>query len=393
MAMDPKQNQKILTLAASSHFVLDLYQSFYIGLIPLLVSKFGLSLFQVSLLGATSIIANSLFSPAFGLLSDRYGLKKFMIGGMFVTSVFLSILGILPHYLAIILFLFIGNLGIASFHPPSAAMAGHYGGHKKTLSTSLINFGGNFGFALGSLLVILILEKIGINYTPLAMVPGLVMGVLLIRNLPKDRITLTALPRQPHTRLGAKKLFLIISLVFAVYSLYIFWISLTNYMPVYYSQAGISLIPIGIILFLFGALGGAAGFITGYLNDRFKKGHLIVQISLALSLPCLYFIFIPSISISIILLVLAGIFLIPIQPVCIRIAQHLLPKNMGLASSLILGLSSGLAGITLIPLGKLADRIGIAALIRGEMVFLILSIALLFFYPLVAKKTGAKNSK
>ncbi|MDZ7836970.1 MAG: hypothetical protein U5N58_02925 [Actinomycetota bacterium] len=46
-----KANKRVLALSAGSHFVLDIYQSFYVGLIPLLVSKFGLSLFQVSLLG------------------------------------------------------------------------------------------------------------------------------------------------------------------------------------------------------------------------------------------------------------------------------------------------------------------------------------------------------
>ncbi|MDZ7836972.1 MAG: hypothetical protein U5N58_02935 [Actinomycetota bacterium] len=140
------------------------------------------------------------------------------------------------------------------------------------------------------------------------------------------------------------------------------------------------------MLFLFGALGGAGGFLTGHLNDRFKKGPLIIQISIIMAIPCLYFIFIPDTLPSMVLFVLAGVFLIPIQPVCMRTAQQLLPANIGLASSLILGLSAGLAGLTLIPLGKAADIIGIASLIRAEIGFLLLSVALLFFYPLVARK-------
>ena len=174
-------------LTAGSHFVTDIYQSFYIGLIPILTYKFGLSLFMVSLLSATSIISNSLFAPVFGYMADRRGLKYFIIAGPLVTSIFLSLLGVIPYYWIIILFLFLGNLGIAAYHPASAAMAGHYGGKKKGLGTALISFGGIFGVAFGSLLVILILKKIGINYTPLTMIPGIAFAFILLRYVPSKQ--------------------------------------------------------------------------------------------------------------------------------------------------------------------------------------------------------------
>ena len=147
-------------LSAGSHFITDIYQSAYVGLIPFFTLKFGLSLFQVSLLGATSILANSLFSPVFGMLSDRHGLKYYMIAGPLFTSIFLSMLGIIPDYYMILILLFFGNLGIAAFHPASAAIAGHYGGKRKGIGSSLINFGGNLGSAFGSLIIILIFQKV-----------------------------------------------------------------------------------------------------------------------------------------------------------------------------------------------------------------------------------------
>lgn len=176
-------------LSAGSHFITDIYQSAYVGLIPFFTLKFGLSLFQVSLLGATSILANSLFSPVFGMLSDRHGLKYYMIAGPLFTSIFLSILGIIPDYYMILILLFFGNLGIAAFHPASAAIAGHYGGKRKGIGSSIINFGGNFGSALGALIIILIFEKAGIKFTPLIMIPGLIMALVLAKYVPKYTIT------------------------------------------------------------------------------------------------------------------------------------------------------------------------------------------------------------
>nr|MBC8421261.1 hypothetical protein [Actinomycetota bacterium] len=52
-----KFNKLQIGLSAGSHFITDIYQSAYIGLIPFLTLKFGLSLFQVSLLGVTSVLA------------------------------------------------------------------------------------------------------------------------------------------------------------------------------------------------------------------------------------------------------------------------------------------------------------------------------------------------
>ena len=131
-------NKLQISLSAGSHFITDIYQSFIIGLIPVLTLKFDLSLFKVGLLTATSVIANSLFSPIFGYFSDRHGLKYYIIAGPLFTSIFLSLIGILPNYYFILAFLFLGNLSIAAYHPASAAIAGHFGGSKKGLGSSII---------------------------------------------------------------------------------------------------------------------------------------------------------------------------------------------------------------------------------------------------------------
>lgn len=78
--------------------------------------------------------------------------------------------------------------------------------------------------------------------------------------------------------------------------------------------------------------------------------------------------------------------MISAQPVCIRMAQDLLPGNMSLASSLILGLSPGIAGITMIFLGKAADRIGIVNLVYYEFSGLGLAFVLLLFFPLIQRR-------
>jgi FSR family fosmidomycin resistance protein-like MFS transporter len=386
-----KFNKIQIGLSAGSHFITDIYQSAYIGLIPFLTLKFGLSLFQVGLLGVTSILANSLFSPIFGMLSDKHGLKYYMIAGPLVTSIFLSVLGIIPDYYLILILLFLGNLGVAAFHPASAAIAGHYGGKRKGMGSSLINFGGNFGNAIGSLLVILIFEKAGIEFTPLIMIPGIIMALVLVKYAPRNTASSGpaisfALYFRKFRKMNGTKLYLLFNILFIIYSLYIIWITLINYMPLYFTERNISLINIGNILLVFGTLGGASGFLSGFLYDRFKKGFLIIQISLALSIPLFFFSFRTEGFLSIVLFIVGGFFLISVQPVCIRMAQDLLPGSMSLASSLILGFAPGLAGITMIFLGKAADIIGISALVNFELLGPLVAFILLFIYPIMEKK-------
>jgi len=383
-------NKLQIGVTSGSHFITDVYQNFYIGLIPILTYKFGLSLFMVSLLGATSVISNSLFAPLFGYIADRHGLKYFVFAGPLVTSIFLSVLGVIPNYWVIILFLFLGNLGVAAFHPASAAMAGHYGGKKKGFGTALISFGGNVGSASGSLLVILILKKIGINYTPLAMIPGIAIAFIVLRYVPLKQNNNSPIKNNGFfTRLkktGIKKLYLISTLIFTVYSLFIVWTSINSYIPLYFTKVNVSLINIGIILLMFGTSGATAGFLSGYLYDRFKRGHLLIQAGLIISIPFLFFIFQTKGIVAIVFFVLGGFFLISILPVCLRMSQDLLPGNMGFASSLILGFSSGLAGVTMIFLGKVADIIGIAMLVKMELLLLFLAFLILFSYTFVEQR-------
>ena len=382
-------NRLQIILSSSSHFVIDIYQNFIIGLIPIITVKFELSLFKVALLTATSIIANSIFSPVFGYFSDRHGLRYFLVSGMILAFVFLSFIGIISNYYILLVFLLLGNLGVAIFHPASAAVAGHYGGNRKGMGSSLINFGGIAGGALGILLFILIAEKINIRLTPFAMIPGIIMVAVLLRQVPRSnpakKTNSEAVLFKKIRGANRNKLFILFLIIFSIYSVYILWITMITYIPLHYAQAGVTLINVGTVMLLFGMLGGAGGLLSGQLFDRFGNGNFIIQAGFFASIPFFYFTFKTTGILSMLLFIIGGIFLISIQPVCIRMTQDLLPENMSLASSLILGFGSGVAAITMIFLGKIADRIGTVQLVNYELILTGFTFLLLFFFPRTPK--------
>jgi len=391
-----KTNSKLqLGLALSSHAVTDLYASFILGLIPVLALKFNLSIFLVSLLTSVSGISNSLTQPVFGFLSDKYGYRYFLIAGPLFSAIFISLLGVVPNYAIILVFLFLGNLAVASLHPPNAAMGGHYGGKRKGLANSLISFAGTFGYSIGSLFIILIIEKIGISFTPFAMIPGIIMAIILIKYLPKQSSSkeksgniafFKSLIKVKKIKIG-----LLAMIIFVSFGRDLLWLTLITFMPLYFTQAGVNLTNIGYIFTFFGLVGASGGLLAGYLWDKLKIKILLIQGSLFVSLPFIFFIYNSRGIIPVVLFIISGFFFISSIPLCIRLAQDIFPTKLSIASALVMGLSQGLSSLTMMLLGKLADHRGMPFATYIVLSIIVAGIILISFFPFLYRKAFERN--
>ncbi len=383
-------NKTKIFLSFSTHMVTDTYASFIIGLIPILAVKLELSLFLVSILTSVNFISNSLTQPAFGYLSDKYGIRYFLIAGPLAASIFISILGVSPSYWFILVFLFLGNLGVAAIHPPTAATASHVGGSRKGLANSIISFGGTVGFSVGSLFVILIINKLGLKFTPLAAIPGIIMALVLMKFDSSIFLTETQKVKISFIRkiksLKKTKLILLLLVMFAAYSRDLTILSMLTFMPLYFTGQGVQLINFGYIIMVFILIGGIGGLFAGYYSDRIRKRTAVIQAGLSISIPLFFLMFKMPLSISIILFILAGFFATSTLPLCIRVVQDIFPGNVSLASSMVMGVSGGTAAATVILVGKIADYTGIIKAINYVLVIPILASLLLFLFPLIRSK-------
>lgn len=384
-----KSKNKNILISTISHFTIDLYPAFIVGVIPLLASKFSLSIFQISVLTAVSQISNSITQPFFGIMSDRYGVKRYMTFGLLTAALFISLIAILPNYLLILLFLFIGNLGVSAFHPPSTAIGAQYIGKKKGFGNSIISLGGSTGYAMGSIFFIAIIEKIGIKFSSLAMIPGLLMAVFLAKKLnfsendqkkAQDSLKLKSLFKIRKAKLAS--IFLV---WIAAFSRDVLWVSLITFLPLYFTKNNISLFNTSVIIMLFGLVGGLGGVFASYFSDRLKR-HVLIQIAYLMVIPLVFLIFKTPVIIGTVLFIVSGFFLISSMPLCISISHDLFPKNLSLASSIVMGLSSGLAGITGMLMGSIADNIGIQKTLYIILILLFISLIAMFFVPVVGKK-------
>ena len=383
-------NKTKIFLSFSTHMVTDTYASFIVGLIPILAVKLELSLFLVSILTSVNFISNSLTQPAFGYLSDKYGIRYFMIAGPLVASIFISILGVSPNYWSILIFLFLGNLGVAAIHPPTAATASHAGGSRKGFINSIISFGGTAGFSAGSLFVILIINKLGLKFTPLAAIPGIIMALILMKFDPSIFMSGTKKIEASFIKkiksLKKTKLILLLLIIFASYSRDLTVLSMLTFMPLYFTGQGVKLINFGYIILVFILVGGTGGLFAGYYSDKIRKRTTVIQAGLIISVPFFYLMLKVPLSMSIILFILAGFFATSTLPLCIRVAQDIFPGNVSLASSIVMGVSGGIAAATVILVGKIADHIGMTRTLNYVLIIPILASLLLFLFPLVRSR-------
>ncbi len=121
---------------------------------------------------------------------------------------------------------------------------------------------------------------------------------------------------------------------------------------------GIHLKSGSLMLAFFLASGAAAGLYGGHLSDRLGRRG-VVAISL-LIFPLLTALFILSKGpLQWLLVGASGAALLASFSVTVVMAQELLPRNLGLASGVILGLGFGAGGMGTAVSGFLADRLGL----------------------------------
>src|SRR6476469_5924351 len=112
-----------LVLFCVGHFLVDLYSGALGALQPLLQSRFDLNFTQAGILGGVMVCSSSVMQPVYGLLSDRWQSRLFTVLAPAVAGVFISSLGFAPGYWGLLIMVWLGGSGIASFHPQAAANA------------------------------------------------------------------------------------------------------------------------------------------------------------------------------------------------------------------------------------------------------------------------------
>src|SRR5579864_7064911 len=167
-------NRRILAALSYGHFATDLSQGAIPALLPVFKALFHLSYAGVGFIVLMANISSSVIQPAFGVLSDRIGMRWLMPVGALLAGVGMTLAVLSPHYALTIFLILISGLGVAAFHPEGYRYAGLAAGQRRATGMSYFSVGGNIGYGFGPAAASLALGSAGVHG----------IGYLLIFSIP-----------------------------------------------------------------------------------------------------------------------------------------------------------------------------------------------------------------
>jgi len=367
-----KFNLKILLVLSLGHLVTDIYQSALPAILPFLKENLCLSYTMAGVILMAANFTSSLIQPFFGYLSDKQE-KAFLLPlGCLCAGVGFSLLSFTSSYALILILVIVSGFGIASYHPEGYKTAHFFTGEKRVTGMAIFAVGGNLGFALGPMIAIYIIKYMGFSSLPVIIVPSLFFVAIIIfywRDISITEIKKDKAAEREVASERQKGAYMSLSIVIAIVIMRSWTqMGLMSYIPFYYINhlKGDPLYAGKLVFVLL--LGGVVGTLCGApLADRWgHKRYLIL--SMFLSTLILPLIFIINGYMLFVVLGLLGMTLISTFSVTIVMAQQLLPKNLGVASGLIVGFAIGAGGICVTLLGVIADNFGVPVALKSIMI-------------------------
>jgi FSR family fosmidomycin resistance protein-like MFS transporter len=373
---------KVIFALTMLHFAGDFYSSFINPLLPVFVEKFGLSLAQVGLIAGITRMLAFVVQPGVGYFADRYRSRIFILGGPLLSIVFIALVGWAPSFPVLLLFVAIGSIGAAMFHPSIAGMIAGYAGRHLGLSLSIFNMGGTLAFGLGPLFIAYIVSRWGLEASLWTAIPGLAVMVLLFKVVPAplgEGLRGEGFLHAVRAAVGEMWKSVVLIWVAMVLRAFVTQ-SFLAFIPVLYAREGHTLISIGFVLSIFTVAGTVSGVVAGHLSDRIGYKP-IYYVSFILATPSLLLmLFLNGIWVYISSM-LAGFFMFATLPLGLVMAQKLAPRGKSMVSSLMMGLAMGTGGMMTPFVGSLADLFSIRTVLFGLAFIPLASIVIVTFFP------------
>ncbi len=352
-------NRKVLAILSLGHLTVDIGAGGLPAILPFLKAEFDFSYFWLAALVMISGITSSIMQPLFGVASDSLRTRFLLPLGVFLALAGFAGVGAASTYATVIAFVALAGVGSAMYHPEGAKSARTVAGRLPATANSVFAVGGNIGVALGPLIVIALIAWRGLHGTALLAVPATIVALIVAAVVPTvsrahdaHEARLGAMPRGPWPK-PIKLLITVTALRSAVYG------GVLTFVPLY--AVNVLHQPAthnGYLLFVFLATGAVANLLAGPLTDRYGTKQMI-SISLGLA-PLAFALYLWSSGIlAFVALGLTGALIIGTLSTTVVMGMEYMPNRVGLASALLIGLSTGLGGLGVGVLGKVADAFGL----------------------------------
>jgi FSR family fosmidomycin resistance protein-like MFS transporter len=358
-----------LGVLSFGHLSVDLAQGTVPALLPFLVADRGYSYAQSGALLLFSSIGSSFLQPLLGAFADRIRAGWMMPVGTLLAAIGIALVGQFESYAATAAVLVIASIGVAMYHPEAVRFASYVSaaGGRQGTGMSMFAVGGLSGWALGPILATPIVAVVGLRGTAIVALVPLAASLLVAVNLRYFERFRPSAESHHAARQGAGasdwRGFGVAATAGTLRTGSLF--ALQAFVPLYVwrtldSSEGAGNAAIAAMLAA-GALGTLLG---GRLSDvhgfrRVVVCSLFAAAPLALLIPVL-----PLLALIPVIALFGLISEMNFYPLVV-IAQRTLPRNVGFASGVMLGLSIGLGSLASPLLGVLADSTSLRIALVG----------------------------
>lgn len=383
-----------ITGLAAAHMITDIYMPVLPAILPLLIANNGYSYLTAGLLVTAYNVTSSFAQPVVGWLSDKRGLTISVSISLFISAVFVALMGVVHDYYLVMAFAVLAALGHACFHPTALSLVSRLcSAENRGRITSYFVVGGNLGYAIGPVLAGVLVWWLGLPGLVLLIIPALVMVLVLRRLLPGGIAAAHeahATPLHEVADVPSKWPFVILMVASILRAWAVF--AAITYLPMYLVSQGYSLVMASTALTLMLLTGVAGQVAGGHISDRVGRKEFMV-FALAGAVPFFYLFFATSGVLQIIALLCFGFCLWSTFAVAVAMSHELLPGNVGLASGVMLGLAIGFGGLGVAVNGMIADHYSLAAAIGTIPLPIIAAVILLAFLPYPWKTLFSKRGR
>ena len=351
----------ILFSISFAHLLNDLIQAIIPSIYPLLKESYNLSFSQIGLITFAFQFSASIFQPLVGYYTDKNPKPFSQIYGMFFSMAGIISISYANNFYWIILSVILIGTGSSIFHPESARISNLASGGKRGLAQSIFQVGGNFGTALGPLLVALIVIPNSQQYI-LWFIIVAAIGLAILSKIAywyRDHLVLRKNKVQPFINfhnLPKRKVQIAIGiLLIVIFSKFFYSASLSSYYQFYIiDKFGLTIKQAQFHMFIYLIAYAVGTILGGPLGDKIGRKY-VIWLSVFGAFP--FALMLPYVNLfwTDVLMVIIGIIISSAFPAILVYAQELLPKKIGMISGLFYGFAFGMGALGSALLGKLAD--------------------------------------
>jgi len=345
-------------LLAGGHALTDMYINFLPALLPVMAPRLDLNLTLAGIVISGSLIAANLAQPVFGWLFDIHPSSRWLVWPVVLSGLLMCASVLSTGYYVFLALTLVAGVANGVYHPAGSTYTYQLDPYNRGVLMSLFSSAGALGYAVGPVVVALLVDRWSLNALFWALVPA---AVFVIGAFTTRLSGLKPNPKRWNIR-QARTVFRGAILILTWTMILRAWghLVLSNYLVFYLEKAGYSYQAAANLLTWFLAVGAVGGIIAGKLSDSLGRTRIIVVSMLLSAVFAGLFLYTNGLW-SVLFLMACGLTVHAPLPVMVVLCQEYLPESVGIAAGLSMGFAWGVGSLGALVNGIVADHWGLSA--------------------------------